>query len=301
MSDFISPFWSGYVMAIVGFGIVFCVGVLWFGFKARAETAEDRTTGHVWDGDLREVNNPLPRWWVGMYVLTVIFAIAYVFMYPGFGGNKGSLGWSSKGQYEAEHATLDKQVAPLFAKYAAMPIEEIAKDKQAVGMGQRLFVNNCAQCHGTDAKGGLGYPNLTDKFWLWGGNPDQIQHSIDKGREGVMPSQTAAIGGTPADAKAVVNYVMSLSGLPHDTAQAAIGKTKFAACAACHNADGTGNPALGAPNLTQTTWLLGVPSEANIVKQISQGSHRSMPAWEGKFTPEQIRLLTAYVWGLSNK
>ena len=158
MSDFISSFWSLWVMAIVAFGILFCVGVLLFGAQARAATAEDRTTGHVWDGDLREINNPLPRWWVGMFWLTIFFAIAYFFMYPGFGHVKGSLGWTSKGQYEAEMAKGDAQVAPLFAKYAAMPIEQIAKDKDANGMGQRLFLNNCAQCHGSSAKGATASP-----------------------------------------------------------------------------------------------------------------------------------------------
>ncbi len=302
MSDFNSPFWAGYVVAIVAFGILFCIGILLFGARARAHTAEDKTTGHVWDGDLREVNNPLPRWWVGLYWLTVIFTIVYFILYPGFGTNKGALGWTSKGQYEAEKAKLDAQVAPLFAKYAAMPVEQIAKDPQAVGMGQRLFLNNCAQCHGSSAKGGNGYPDLSDKDWLWGGKPDTIIQTITKGRHGFMPPQLAAIGGTPADAKAVANYVMSLSNLPHDSAQAAIGKAKFTTvCAACHGADGKGNQALGAPNLTDNVWLMGVPSEAAIMRQITEGKTNIMPAWENRFTPEQIRLLAAYVWGLSNK
>ena len=301
MSDFISSFWSLWVMAIVAFGIIFCVAVLLFGAQARAATAEDRTTGHVWDGDLREINTPLPRWWVGMFWLTIFFAIAYFFMYPGFGNVKGSLGWTSAGQYEAEMAKGDAQVAPLFAKYAAMPIEDIAKDKDANGMGQRLFLNNCAQCHGSSAKGGNGFPDLSDNDWLWGGKPEQIMESVTKGRNGNMPPQIQAIGGTPADAKAVANYVMSLSGLPHDAAQASIGKGKFMACAACHGADAKGNVALGAPNLTDKVWLMGVPSEANIVDQITNGKTNVMPEWHTKLKPEQIRLVSAYVWSLSNK
>ncbi|MGD9586770.1 MAG: cytochrome-c oxidase, cbb3-type subunit III [Brachymonas sp.] len=300
MSDFINSFWSVYVMAIVAFGILFCVAILLIGATARAHTAADNTTGHVWDGDLREINNPLPKWWVGLFWITIFFAITYLVLYPGFGTFKGILGWTSHGQYNTEMAKGDAQVAPLFAKYANMPVEEIAKDPKAVGMGQRLFLNNCAQCHGSNAKGGNGFPDLSDNDWLWGGKPDTIIQTITNGRHGQMPPMIGAIGGKPDDAKAVANYVLSLSGQPHDAALAAVGKPKFAACAACHGADGKGNQALGAPNLTDNVWLMGVPSEEGIVKQITNGKVNIMPAWGKRFSPEQIRLLGAYVWSLSN-
>lgn len=301
MSDFINSFWSLYVMAIVAFGIIFCIVILLIGAKARAHTAADNTTGHVWDGDLREINNPLPKWWVGLFWITIFFAIAYYVMYPGFGHLPGSLGWSSAGQYQDEMKKGDAETAKAFAPLAGLSVEDMAKNDKARGMGQRLFVNNCAQCHGSNAKGGNGYPDLSDSDWLWGGKPEQITQTILKGRNGNMPPMLAAIGGKPEDAKAVANYVLSLSNAPHDPAQAAQGKTKFAACAACHGADGKGNQALGAPNLTDNIWLMGVASEENIVKQITNGKTNVMPAWESKFSPDQVRLLTAYVWGLSNK
>ena len=299
MNDFNSSFWSLYVIAIVVFGVVFCIAVLIFGANAKAATAEDKTTGHVWDGDLREINNPLPRWWVGLFWLTIVFAVGYLVLYPGLGGFNGTLKWSSAGQYEQEMERGRAQVEPLFAKYATMPVEEIAKDPQAIGMGQRLFLNNCAQCHGSDAKGGNGFPNLSDNDWLWGGKPDDIIHTITNGRTGVMTPQAQALGGKPEDIKAVANYVLSLSGVPHDAALAAVGKSKFAVCAACHGADGKGNQAVGGPNLTDNIWLHGF-GEQHVINMINEGKTNTMPEQGSKFTPEQIRLLAAYVWGLSN-
>ena len=299
MNDFNSSFWSLYVIAIVVFGVVFCIAVLLFGANAKAATAEDKTTGHVWDGDLREINNPLPRWWVGLFWLTIVFAVGYLVLYPGLGGFNGTLKWSSAGQYEQEMERGRAQVEPLFAKYATMPVEEIAKDPQAIGMGQRLFLNNCAQCHGSDAKGGNGFPNLSDNDWLWGGKPDDIIHTITNGRTGVMTPQAQALGGKPEDIKAVANYVLSLSGVPHDAALAAVGKSKFAVCAACHGADGKGSQAVGGPNLTDNIWLHGF-GEQHVINMINEGKTNTMPEQGSKFTPEQIRLLAAYVWGLSN-
>jgi cytochrome c oxidase cbb3-type subunit 3 len=298
MSDFTSNFWALYVAGITGVSILACALLLWFSGKAKAMTASDNTTGHVWDGDLREMNNPLPRWWVWLFVITIIFAVAYLAMYPGFGTSPGKLGWTSVGQYQMEMDKGNAEVAPLYAKFAAMSVEDVSKDPQAKAMGERLFMNNCSQCHASDARGGNGFPNLTDADWLHGGAPDKIKETLVKGRIGQMPPMAAAVG-TSDDVKNVANYVLSLSGSPHDSVRANLGKEKFAACAACHGADGKGNQALGAPNLTDDIWLHGY-GEAAIMNMVNNGKINQMPAQADKFTEAQIHVLASYVWGLSN-
>lgn len=298
MSDFTSNFWSVFIAATTITGIVACLVLLWFSGKTKAMTANDNTTGHVWDGDLRELNNPLPRWWVWLFVITVLFAFAYLFLYPGLGKNPGKLGWTSAGQHQTEMEKGDKDVAPLYARFASMSVQDMARDPQAMGIGERLFLNNCAQCHGSDARGSKGFPNLSDKDWLYGGAPEQIHETIAKGRIGNMPPMAAAVG-TPDDVKNVAQYVLSLSGNPHDSLRASLGKAKFGACAACHGMDGKGNPALGAPNLTDDVWLHGWGENA-IIAMINNGKVNQMPAQEGKLGEAQIKVLTAYVWGLSN-
>jgi cytochrome c oxidase cbb3-type subunit 3 len=262
-------------------------------------TASDNTTGHVWDGDLREMNNPLPRWWAWLFVLTVIFALIYLVLYPGLGNYAGQLGWTSTGQHQAELDKGNAEVAPLYAKFTAMAPEAVAADPQAMAIGERLFMNNCAQCHGSDARGSKGIPNLTDRDWLHGGAPATIKETLTKGRLGNMPPMAAALGGAD-DVKNVAQYVLSLSGSPHDSLRAALGKPKFAVCAACHGADGKGNPALGAPNLTDDIWLHGY-GEAAILAMINNGKVNQMPAQADKLTEAQIHVLASYVWGFSNK
>jgi cytochrome c oxidase cbb3-type subunit 3 len=298
MSDFTSNFWSLYVAGISLVGIAACLLLLYFSGKAKAMNANDNTTGHVWDGDLREMNNPLPRWWVGLFLITVVFSLAYLYLYPGLGNSKGLFAWSSIGQYEAEVAQANKELAPLYARFAGMPPEEVAKDPQAMAIGDRLFMNNCAQCHGSDARGSKGFPNLTDKDWLHGGTYDKIKESLVKGRIGQMPPMAAAVG-TPDDVRNVAHYVLSLSKSPHDALKAALGKPKFGTCAACHGADGKGNQALGAPNLTDDIWLHGWGENA-IVAMVNNGKVNQMPAQEGKLTEAQLHVLASYVWGLSN-
>ena len=298
MSDFTSNFWSVYVAAITLIGIVACLLLLWFSGKAKAMTANDNTTGHVWDGDLREMNNPLPRWWVWLFVITIVFALAYLVMYPGLGSNPGKLGWTSLGQHKMEMEKGEKEVAPLYAKFSGMTVQEEAADAQAMGIGERLFLNNCAQCHGSDARGSKGFPNLSDSDWLYGGSPEQITETITKGRMGNMPPMAAAVG-TPDDVKNVANYVLSLSNSPHDSLRASLGKAKFGACAACHGMDGKGNQAMGAPNLTDDIWLHGYGENA-IIAMINNGKVNQMPAQEGKLSAGQIHVLAAYVWSRSN-
>jgi cytochrome c oxidase cbb3-type subunit 3 len=296
MSDFINNGWSIYVAAVTIFGLAACLWLLIVASKRKA-MAGDNTTGHVWDGDLRELNNPLPRWWMGLFVITVVFAALYLVLYPGLGNFGGKLGWSSAGQWEAEQAKAQATMAPLYAKFTGQPAEALAKDPQAMAIGERLFINNCAACHGSDAKGSKGFPNLTDGDWLYGGSHDKIKETITAGRQGAMPPMAAAVG-TAEDVKNVANYVLSLSGSAHNALAAQLGKEKFGACAACHGADGKGNQALGAPNLTDKIWLHGGGEQA-VVAMINNGKTNVMPAQASRLTPEQIHVLGAYVWNLS--
>ena len=304
MSDFVSSFWSLWVIVLTVASIAGCAillvatGRIKVTGKAGPKDAggnKAEVTGHVWDDDLKEYNNPLPKWWSNLFWITLVFAIAYLVLYPGLGTLPGVLGWTSTGQYQRERADADARLKPLLDRFAAMPIEQIAKDPEGHAMGERLFLNNCAQCHGSDARGSKGFPNLTDGDWLYGGTPATIEETITKGRTGVMPPMAAAVG-TPDDVKNVANYVLSLSGSPHDSTRAALGKAKFGACAACHGMDGKGNPAMGAPNLTDNVWLHGFGEKA-IIDIVNNGKTNVMPPQADKLTAEQVKVLTAYVWG----
>ncbi|NCT82303.1 MAG: cytochrome-c oxidase, cbb3-type subunit III [Comamonadaceae bacterium] len=297
MSDFFSSGWSLFIaIATIG-GLVFCAVLLIIASR-RQVMAADNTTGHVWDEDLRELNNPLPAWWMGLFVLTVVFSGIYLALYPGLGSQAGKLGWTSLGEHAADTAKARAAMAPVYAAFDGMTPEQLAKDPKAHAIGERLFANNCAQCHGADAKGSKGFPNLTDNDWLWGGTPEAITETITKGREGNMPPMAAAVGGSD-DVRNVAHYVLSLSGSPHNPLYAQLGKPKFAACAACHGPGGQGNQALGAPNLSDKIWLHGW-GEAAVTAMINNGKHNVMPAHGERLTPEQIRVLASYVWGLSH-
>ena len=299
MSDFTSGFWAMYVSVITLVSILACALLLWTTGKVKTVATSTTTTGHVWDGDLRELNNPLPRWWVWMFVITIVFSLVYLVLYPGLGSNPGKLGWTSVGQHQAEVDKGNAEVAPLYAKFMGMKPEEVARDAKAMAIGERLFMNNCAQCHGSDARGNKGIPNLTDTFWIHGGTPDKIKETITMGRIGVMPPMAAAVG-TPDDVKNVANYVLSLSGSPHDPARAVKGQEKFVICSACHGPDGKGMQAIGSANLTDPkTWLHG-KGEAHVIDMVNFGKTNQMPAQGGRLTEGQIHVLTAYVWGFSN-
>ncbi|RGE43691.1 cytochrome-c oxidase, cbb3-type subunit III [Comamonas testosteroni] len=298
MSDFFNYFWSVYIAAVTLVGILGCFLLLVLVARKKVIPSTDNTTGHVWDEDLRELNNPMPKWWMGLFVITVIFGLAYLAAYPGLGAFNGKLGWSQYGAYDKEMEKAKTDLEPMYAKFVSMPTEEMAKDPQAMAIGERLFMNNCAQCHGSDARGGKSFPNLTDGDWLHGGTPEKIKETITNGRIGVMPPMAAAVG-TADDVRNVANYALSLSGSPHDAVRASLGKSKFVACAACHGMDGKGNPALGAPNLTDDIWLHGW-GEATIVNMINNGKHNEMPAQKDKLTEAQIAVLASYVWSFSN-
>ena len=299
MSDFNGSFWSWYVGLLTLLSIFACLALLGITARKKIVSSGDNTTGHVWDEDLREMNNPMPRWWMWLFVATIVFSLLYLVAYPGLGAYEGEMGWSTRAEYKSEMDKADKELAPLYAQFTARKPEELAGDTVAMGVGERLFMNNCAQCHGSDARGSKGFPNLADADWLYGGAPDKINQTITAGRHGVMPAMAAALG-TPDDVKNVANYVLSLSGSPNDSVRAQLGKSKFTACAACHGVDGKGNQALGAPNLADDTWLHGW-GEPAIVAIINSGKTSQMPGQDGKLTAAQIHVLTAYVWGLSNK
>ena len=299
MSDFTSEFWSWYVAGLTLVSILACAVLLWISGTTKVKARADNTTGHVWDGDLQEMNNPLPRWWVYLFIITVIFALVYGVLYPTFGKYAGVLGWSSQGQHQAEVDKLQQDIAPLYARFNGLSPEQLAGDAQAMAVGERLYMNNCAQCHGSDARGARTFPNLTDGDWLHGGEPATIKTTLTQGRVGMMPPLAAAVG-TPDDVRNVAHYVLSLSATPHDPIRASQGRAKFAVCSACHGADGNGNTALGARNLTDGIWLHGWGEEA-ITRAVTNGITNQMPAQADKLNADQIHVLTAYVWGLSNK
>jgi cytochrome c oxidase cbb3-type subunit III len=298
MSDFTSGFWPIYITVIVLGGIVGCAVLLWTTAKMKlTNTQADGSNGHEWDG-IKEMNNPLPRWWVWMFIITIIIGFVYLAAFPGLGSYAGKLGWTETNQYDDEVAKANKALEPMYAKFAAMSVEDLSKNPEAKAIGERIFMNNCAQCHGSDARGSRGFPNLTDSDWLHGGTPEKIKETITGGRIGMMPPMAAAVG-TEEDVKNVANYVLSLSGSTNDSGRAKLGQEKFAVCAACHGPDGKGNMDIGSANLTDNIWLHGA-GEAAIIKRINEGKTNVMPSWKSKFTPEQIHVLTAYVWGLSN-
>jgi cytochrome c oxidase cbb3-type subunit III len=299
MSDFSSTAWSVFIWAVVIIGLIFCLVVLIASSRHKVVGgANDNTTGHVWDNNLKEMNNPLPRWWMGLFILTVIFAVIYLVLYPGLGSTAGKLGWTSKGQYQAEKQQAQQEISVLYSQFVNMSPQQLASNKQAMDIGQRLYLNNCAMCHGSDAKGSKSFPNLADHDWLYGGELDTIKQTILHGRQGNMPPMAAAVG-SPADVRNVANYVLSLSDSPHNSVAAQLGKEKFAVCAACHGAEGKGNTALGAPNLTDKIWLHGWGEDA-VIRMINNGKLNVMPPQGSRFTSEQVHVLAGYIWSLSN-
>jgi cytochrome c oxidase cbb3-type subunit 3 len=296
MSDFFHDGWSVFIAVATVVSLIACLALLAFASR-RQPMAEDNSTGHVFDEDLVEMNNPLPMWWVVLFVATVAFSFAYVWFYPGLGAARGSLGWTSSGELAADQARASESMAKLYAPYAPLSAETLSLDGKAMAIGQRLFLNNCATCHGSDARGSKGFPDLTDADWLYGGTPDKIAETIKLGRSGAMPPMAAAVG-SANDVRDVANFVLSLSGDPHNAIAASAGRKKFTACAACHGPDGKGNQALGAPNLADKVWLHGWGEDA-IAEIVNKGKTSVMPAQGGRMTPEQIHLLASYVWSLS--
>ncbi|KZC15334.1 MULTISPECIES: cytochrome-c oxidase, cbb3-type subunit III [unclassified Rhodanobacter] len=292
--------WSFWVMFLVvlNMGITFFL-YLW-GPRAKIPTLPDGTSGHVWaHGVLREGVRPLPMWWVLFSGAMFVAGFVYLALFPGFGNFKGVLGWTSHDELARHVAANRAELAPLMDRFKLYPVEQLAADPKALQMGKVLFEDNCAACHQRSAKGNmaLGAPDLTDNDWLYGGSGSDITTSIHDGRSGVMPPW-ASLGAD--NVKNLAQYVLSLSGSPHDAAKAAAGQPLFATCAACHGADGKGNQALGAPNLTDHIWLHG-GSVADIEKTIGEGRQGHMPAWSPRLSDEQIHVLAAYVYHQSHQ
>ncbi|MGH1432465.1 MAG: cytochrome-c oxidase, cbb3-type subunit III [Neptuniibacter sp.] len=297
-----SAFWSAWVTVITLAVILGCTWLLLATRKSQPhQDTTEETLGHEFDG-IEEYDNPLPKWWFQMFIGTVIFGLAYLALYPGLGTFQGLLGWSSTGQWEEEMQHAEETYKPVFAKYAALPVEELvanSENENGLKMGQRMFANNCSLCHGTAATGAYGFPNLTDADWLYGGDANTIKASITNGRSGSMPPWGAVLG--EEGVRDVTSYVLSLSGAEVDGEAAARGQTQFQAlCTACHGADAKGLPILGAPNLTDDVWLYGGSFE-KVAHTIRNGRNGVMPAHKDLLSDEKIHLITAYVYSLSNK
>lgn len=298
MSDFTSDFWGIYVSVISVVSIIACGVLLKMNSVRKVATSQLETTGHVWDEDLREYHRPLPQWWIWLFYITIVFALIYLVLYPGLGRFSGTYKWSSAGQYEDEMKQAEAQFGPRFNRYASQDIKLVAADPEARAIGRKLFLNYCSQCHASDARGNWGFPNLTDNDWLWGGAPEVIEATIAGGRTGVMPGFGPVLG--EEGVRDAANYVRSLSGLPHDAARAARGKTKFSeTCSPCHGQDAKGNQQLGAPNLTDKIWIYD-SREETLIEGITKGHNDVMPAHRELLGPAKVHLLAAYVWSLSN-
>ncbi len=292
--------WSLFVIVLVVANIVGCGWLLFANRNVQIDPEEKgRSTGHDFDG-IEELNNPLPAWWTWLFVGSIVFSVFYLVLYPGFGNFDGLLGWTSAKEVQAATEAADAKYGPIFAGYFERDIPDLLGDERAVGMGSRIFANRCSVCHGSDARGGPGYPNLTDDDWLHGGSPEAIVHTITQGRNGVMPPFASAIGGADG-VRNVTEYVLSLSGRDHDAARAASGKVSFdTLCGFCHGAEGRGNPVLGSPNLTDDVWLHGGRRE-DIARALEVGIASQMPAHADLLSPAQIHLAALYVYSLSAK
>jgi cytochrome c oxidase cbb3-type subunit 3 len=295
-----SAFWGAWV-TVITLAVIF--GCTWLLFQTRkSETfkeSTDTTVGHVYDG-IEEYDNPLPRWWFQLFVATVVFGLAYLALYPGLGNFKGLLGWTSTGQWEEEMQHAEEVYQPVFAKYAALSIEDLQSEENKSGlqMGQRMFANNCSVCHGAAGTGAYGFPNLTDNDWLYGGEPATIKQTITSGRNGGMPPWGSVLG--EDGVRDVTSYVLSLSGREADPDAAQRGEARFQAlCTACHGQDATGTPALGAPNLTDNVWLYGGSFEA-VAHSVRNGRAGMMPAHKDLLSDDKIHLIAAYVYSLSH-
>ncbi len=305
-----STFWSNWITVITVVNIAACLWLIMWTMKKRdGESAEGEVTGHSWDGgELQEYNNPLPRWWLYMFYITLAFAAGYLYLYPGLGNYQGALGvetaegvkpWTQQTQWEHEMMKAKEKYDPIYAQYKDVAIPELAKNQEAVDMGKRLYLTYCMQCHGADARGAKGFPNLTDEDWLWGGSPEAITQTIVAGRQGVMPAWEAILGADGVDN--VTEYVLTLSGRKADAEKAAKGKDLYAAnCIACHNPDGSGNQFLGAARLNDNVWLYG-KSRSAIKETIAKGRNGVMPSWTRLMSEDKIHVVSAYVYSLSQK
>jgi cytochrome c oxidase cbb3-type subunit III len=291
-----TSFWSAWIIVLTSGTIIFFTWLLLANKKTGARK-EDTPTGHQYDG-IEEYDNPLPTWWFYMFLITIIWGIGYLIVYPGMGNYAGLIGWTSTGQHAESVAKAEAKHRAMFDRYLAMSIEEIADDPVVRRMGMRLFGNNCAQCHGADARGGYGFPNLTDNDWIYGGEAKTIETTIIGGRQAAMPAWGSVLGDKGVEE--VAAYVLKLNNHHPDEALASAGEKHFKTyCVACHGPEGKGNPAMGAPNLTNGIWLYG-GTAGEIAHTVRSGRNGVMPSFEKTLGPEKIHILAAYVYGLRN-
>ena len=298
MADFVSNFWHWFIAIISLVSILILFPFIYLN-RGRPNDGNPETMGHVWDDDLEEFNNPLPGWWFNMFLITLFFGLGYLVLYPGLGKFEGILNWSSTGQYQQEIEAAIKKYEPIYEKHAATELAALSQDADAMKTGARLFINYCSTCHGSDARGAKGFPNLRDHDWLYGSDPSQIKTSILDGRSGVMPPWKTVIG--DEGVVNVAHYVLSLGGREHDSALAEKGAVQYSQlCIGCHLPDGSGNTALGAPNIADRIWLYGGSLET-IVESIAKGRNGKMPAHKDFLGEDRIHLLAAYVYSLSQE
>lgn len=289
---------SIYIIVLTTISIAGCVWLLRWTGKRRPGDPKPDDTSHTWDEDLTEYNKPMPRWWLVLFYLTIVFGIGYLVYYPGFGAWRGSSGWTSAGEHDAEQALAEQQLAATFAAYEGRSIEDLARNQDALRHGRSIFANHCATCHGSDARGAKGFPNLVDDIWHWGGSAEAILATVSGGRQAAMPALEKALGKTGTTETAV--YVLSLSGQPGDPAFIAAGRARFAGlCAACHGPEGKGNPTLGAPDLTDDDWLYGGDIDS-VRTSIAHGRQGMMPAHEPLIGRTRARLVAAWVYAQSH-
>ena len=295
-----SSFWSGWIIVLTLTCIILVTLLLFSTRRAQRRELTEETTGHSYDG-IEELDNPLPQWWFLLFVATLVFGGAYLLLYPGMGNWKGFLGWTSTGELERHQLAHNRRYAPLFAQYAKTPIEKLVNNPKALSMGRRIFLNNCALCHGADAGGAFGFPDLTDNDWLWGGTPETIKTIIMDGRNGQMPAWGAVIGEQGVrNVSTFIRYQVGLIERVDDDVFNSGQKIYKETCSICHGASGEGNKLLGAPNLTDSNWLYG-SSQAEVEYTVRNGRNGMMPAWKQILGEEKVHLVTAYIYSLSKE
>ena len=302
-----STAWSWYVIALIVLNIGGCAWLLWWTAKRRPGDPKPEDTSHYWDdGDITEYNKPLPKWWINLFWITIVFGIGYLAWFPGMGAFAGYGKWSSKQEHAFDKAADTARLEETFAPYKGQSIDVLARDPNARRLGRAIFNNTCATCHGSSAQGAKGYPNLADDIWHWGGTPDRVLQTVLDGREGVMPEWGKVLTGMGGDHAVgdVAAYVRALQDpekLMQNNYAAAQGKPLYeSVCAACHGKDGKGKTDIGAPDLTDKYWLYGGDTFA-IRTSIAKGRHGSMPAHRELLGETRARLVAAYVWSLSHE